>query len=154
MRNEGNSSGGFGMRIEYYHASKYGNGAKVAEEFKSLMAARGVEVNVHHIKDARPTAMPLADLYIFSSPGRFGKPTRGMRRFLKRLVLPKGSRYAILTTQHAPQLPMMEEQLAAKGYTKVAESKVHVMGVKGPLEQGWEQKVEEFVARLANESRS
>jgi flavorubredoxin len=62
------------MKIEYFHASKYGNGAMVAEEFKKVMAARGVTVNVHHIKEARPKEMPPADLYVFSSPGRMGKP--------------------------------------------------------------------------------
>src|SRR5438876_10475717 len=30
------------MNIAYYHASKFGNGAMVAEEFKKIMAARGV----------------------------------------------------------------------------------------------------------------
>ena len=37
------------MRIEYVHASHYGNGAMVAEEFKKQMDANGVTVNVHHI---------------------------------------------------------------------------------------------------------
>ncbi|MDD1770101.1 MAG: hypothetical protein LUO79_03355 [Methanomassiliicoccales archaeon] len=136
------------MKIEYYHASKFGNGAMVAEEFKRLMAAKGVTVNVHHIRDARPKELPPADLYIFSSPGRFGKPIRGMRRFLKKVKLPQGSRYAVLTTQHAPQLPMMDEQLKAKGLKKVAESKVLVTAIKGPLEDGWQMKVEEFVSQI------
>ena len=30
------------MKIEYFHASKYGNGVLVAEEFKEQMAARGI----------------------------------------------------------------------------------------------------------------
>jgi chitinase len=30
------------MNIAYYHASKFGNGAMVAEEFRKIMAARGV----------------------------------------------------------------------------------------------------------------
>jgi hypothetical protein len=29
------------MNIAYYHASKFGNGAMVAQEFKKVMAARG-----------------------------------------------------------------------------------------------------------------
>ena len=29
------------MKIEYVHASKYGNGAKVAAEFEKQMAAKG-----------------------------------------------------------------------------------------------------------------
>lgn len=35
------------MKIEYFHASKYGNGVTVAVEFKNLMAAKGVTVTVH-----------------------------------------------------------------------------------------------------------
>ena len=91
------------MKIEYVHASKYGNGATVAEEFKNDMAIRGVEVTVHHIQDVEPKALPPADLYLFSSPGRFGKPIRGMQRFLRDLQLPAGTRYALLTTEMAPK---------------------------------------------------
>jgi multimeric flavodoxin WrbA len=89
------------MKIEYLHASKYGNGAMVAEEFSRQMAAKGVIVNVHHIRKARPKELPSADLYLFSSPGRFGRPIGGMRRFLKKLTLPAGTKYAILTTEAA-----------------------------------------------------
>jgi len=67
------------MRIEYLHASKYGNGAEVAEEFGSQMAAKGVTVHIHHIQEARPKELPPADLYLFSSPARFGKPIGSMR---------------------------------------------------------------------------
>ena len=91
------------MKIEYFHASKYGNGAKVAEEFKQRMAARGGTVNVRHVREAKPKEMPPADLYLFSSPGRMGKPIGRMRRFLKKINLPSGARYAILTTEAAPQ---------------------------------------------------
>jgi hypothetical protein len=41
----------------------------VAEEFGKQMAARGVTVNVHHFRQARPEQLPSADLYLFSSPG-------------------------------------------------------------------------------------
>ena len=50
------------MNIAYYHASKFGNGAMVAEEFKKIMAARGVTVSVQHIRDANPKDLPEADL--------------------------------------------------------------------------------------------
>ena len=156
------------MRIEYFHASKFGNGAMVAEEFTRQMAARGVTVNVHHVRAARPDRLPTADLYLFSSPGRMGKPIGGMRRFLKKLRLPAGTRYAILTTEMAPQpdkktgripteeelarwqrvRPIMNELLVGAGLVKVAEDKVLVTGLKGPLEEGWQQKVAAFVARI------
>jgi multimeric flavodoxin WrbA len=156
------------MKIEYFHASKYGNGAKVAEEFKKLMAAKGVTVNVHHIRDAKPKEMPPADLYLFSSPGRMGKPIWGMRRFLKKVKLPSGTKYAILTTEAAPQpdkktgrmpteeelakwqriIPIMNETLQKKGLVKVAEGKIFVTGLKGPLEEGWQKKVESFISQI------
>ena len=42
------------MTIEYLHASKFGNGARVAARFKEQMAASGVDVDVHHIREVRP----------------------------------------------------------------------------------------------------
>jgi menaquinone-dependent protoporphyrinogen IX oxidase len=156
------------MKIEYLHASKYGNGAAVAEEFSQQMAARGVTVDVHHIREATPTELPRADLYLFSSPGRFGKPIGGMRRFLKKVGLPAGTEYAILTTEAAPRpdrktgrvptdeelartqrvRPVMNQILQGKGLVEVAEDKIYVTGLKGPLEDGWQRKVAAFVARI------
>ncbi len=155
-------------KIEYFHASKYGNGAMVAEEFSKQMAAKGVAVDVHHVRDVRPKEMPAADLYLFSSPGRMGKPIGRMRRFLKKIKLPSGTKYAILTTEGAPRpdkktgrmpteeelakwqriIPIMNEILQEKGLVKVAEGKILVTGLKGPLENGWQKKVEAFASQI------
>jgi len=160
------------MKIEYFHASKFGNGAMVANELKKQMDTQGVTVNVHHIGDAKPKELPPAELYLFSSPGRLGKPIGGMRRFLKNLDLPSGTKYAILTTELAPQpdqktgrmpteeelaryqriIPTMNELLREKGLAKVAEGRVLVTGLKGPLEQGWQKKVEALVAQIRRDS--
>jgi len=156
------------MKFAYYHASKFGNGALVAEVFKKLMAARGVTVSVQHIRDANPSDLPAADLYVFSSPGRFGKPKGNARRFLGKVSLEPETRYAILTTQAAPKpdpktgkmpaqqeqdrwervIPIMNELLEAKGLKKVAEGAVWVTGIKGPLEQGWQRKVGAFADQV------
>lgn len=156
------------MKIEYYHASKYGNGVMVAEEFKKLMEAKGANVEIHHVRDVRPREMAKADLYVFSSPGRIGKPIRGMRRFLRKVQLPEGTSYAILTTEGAPRpnkktgemptqaeqekwqriIPMMNELLEPKGLKKVAEGKILVTGMKGPLEEGWQKKMADFAAQI------
>ena len=156
------------MRIEYVHASKYGNGARVAEEFAKDMAARGVAVTIHHIDDVKPADLPPADLYLFSSPGRMGKPIKGMRAFLKSVRLPAGTRYALLTTEMAPKpdkktgrmpteeeicrfqkvRPIMNDLLQGKGLVEVAEEKVYVTDIKGPLEDGWRQKVEAFASSI------
>jgi hypothetical protein len=91
-----------------------------------------------------------------------------MRRFLKKLSLPAGTPYAILTTEAAPKpdrktgvtpseealakhqrvRPIMNELLQAKGLVEVAEDKVYVTGLKGPLEEGWQQKVDALVERI------
>lgn len=91
------------MKIEYVHASKFGNWAVLAAEFQKQMARNRIPVDVHHIREVSATELPASDLYVFSSPGRFGKPIRGMRRFLKRVTLSAGTRFAILTTEAAPK---------------------------------------------------
>lgn len=155
------------MKIEYFHASKYGNGAMVAQEFKKQMVARGAAVDVHHIHEINPRGLPPADLYVFSSPGRMGKPIGSMRRFLMRMKLPAGTRYAILTTAAAPQpdksghmpteeelarrqrvIPIMNQILEGEGLVKVTEDKILVTGMKGPLEDDWQEKVRAFAARI------
>lgn len=162
------------MNIAYYHASKFGNGAMVAEEFKKIMAARGITVTVQHIRDADPEDLPKEDLYVFSSPGRMGKPKGNARRFLRKVSLEPGTRYAILTTQGAPKpdkktgkmptqeeqdrwervIPVMNELLEAKGLKKVAEGAILVTGIKGPLEDGWQNKVATFAGQLTSSVHS
>jgi hypothetical protein len=158
--------------IEYVHASAFGNGARVAQEFASRMEARGATVSVHHVGEIDARRLPAADCYVFSSPGRFSRPIKGMRRFLKKLNLPAGTGYAILATGLQPQpdpktgqmpsqeelgkcervVPLMREALDAKGLVELAEDKVLVTSLKGPLEGGWQGRVEAFAARLAKEA--
>jgi len=157
------------MTIEYLHASKFGNGLRVAQEFKDVMATKGIPVNVRHIGQVNPKDLQPEVLYVFSSPGRFGRPIRGMRRFLKEVQLPAGTRYALLTTEMQPQpdkktgrmpteeeickaervRPIMNELLQAKGLVEVGEEKVYVTGLKGPLEDGWQEKVGAYAVRMA-----
>ncbi len=154
------------MIIEYYHASKFGNGVQVADEFTRIMDAKGIMVNVHHVKKSKPKEIPHADLYVFSSPGRFGKPIGDMRGFLKKAQFAPGARYAILTTEMAPQpdkktgkvsteeeacqkvLPILREILQTKGLQEVAAGRVYVQGIKGPLEDDWQKKVETFAMSI------
>lgn len=158
------------MKIEYYHASKYGKGVRVAEEFKKQMTVNGSTVNIHHVPDAKPKDISPADLYIFSSPGRFGGPALAMRRFLKKVQLPSGSKFAVLVTELAPKsdkkpgqvpsekelgrcqqvIPFIAQILQKKGLVNVADGKILVKALKGPLEEGWQKKVEAFVSRIVS----
>jgi hypothetical protein len=44
--------------------------------------------------------------------------------------------------------PIINEILQAKGFVEIAEEKVLVTGLKGPLEQGWQEKVQTFAAKI------
>ena len=46
--------------------------------------------------------------------------------------------------------PIMNEILQDKGLINVAESKVYVTGMKGPLEEGWQKKAKAFAAQIPN----
>ncbi|HEV8087807.1 MAG TPA: hypothetical protein VGQ50_03960 [Actinomycetota bacterium] len=157
------------MKVVYVHASKYGNGARVADEFRSRMANHDIAVETHHVEEVEPEEIAAADLYVFSSPGRMGRPIRSIRHFLRDVRLPRGTRYALLTTEMAPQpdkktgvvpteeevcrfqhvRPIMIEILQHKGLVKVAEEKVYVTDLKGPLEDGWQAKVDAFADAIA-----
>jgi menaquinone-dependent protoporphyrinogen IX oxidase len=157
------------MKVVYVHASKYGNGARVADEFRSRMANHDIAVETHHVEEVEPEEIATADLYVFSSPGRMGRPIRSIRHFLRDVRLPRGTRYALLTTEMAPQpdkktgvvpteeevcrfqhvRPIMIEILQHKGLVKVAEEKVYVTDLKGPLEDGWQAKVDAFADAIA-----
>lgn len=158
------------MKVEIYHASKFGNGEKVVAYLQGLLTAKGHQANFRHVRDAKPKDLPAADLYIFCAPTRLGKPTGKMRRFLKKVKLPDGAKYALIATHGQPvldkktgkmptqeeidkyqqNLPIMEGLLKEKGAIKVAELKVYVSvaAMKGPLLEGWEKDVEVFAAQL------
>jgi hypothetical protein len=92
---------------------------------------------------------------------------------MKKLALPPGSRYAVFATCSAARpdkktgrmpseeeldklrraIPMMDEQLGGKGMTKVAESTVFVQpeSMKGPLEEGWQDRVNAFVNQITGQ---
>jgi len=158
------------MKIELYHASKFGNGAMVAEELRRVMEAKGHQMSVHHIDEAKSKDMPSADMYIFGSPTRFGRPIGSMRRFLKKAHLPPGTKYAIFAT-HADAvpdkktgkvpteeelnrwrktIPDLDEILKGKGLVKVADRVfiVSADAMKGPLKEGWQERASEFVSAI------
>jgi len=159
------------MKIEIFHASKYGNGTKVAEELRILLGAKGHEVKVHHIDDAKPKELPSADMYIFGSPTRFGGPIGEMKRFLKKAELPSGTKYAIFAThsqvlpnkrtgimptqdeiyQMRKTIPALDEILKEKGMVKVADKIFEVSAdeMKGHLLDGWKEGVGAFVAQIS-----
>lgn len=162
------------MKIELYHASKFGNGAKVAEELRRVMEESGHQLSVHHIDQADPRRIPPAELYIFGSPTRFGGPIGSMRRFINKASLPPGTKYAIFAThgdavadkktgrmpteeelnRFMRTIPTLDEILGEKGFVKVADRVFLVSAdtMKGFLKEGWQGSVKEFVDAILSSS--
>ncbi len=152
---------GLTMKIELFHASKYGNGLAIALEYQKQMIEKGDEVNIHDVKELRGNDVPKADMYVFISSTRLGKPIRSIRSFIKHKDLPSGSKYAVISTEikikpgKKPNqkcaekwqrtLPMINESLQTKGLVKVTDMTVHVLTTKGPLEDGWQEKLKGFI---------
>jgi flavodoxin len=143
----------------------------VAEELRRVIETKGHQVNVHHIDRSKPKELPLADLYVFGSPTRFGGPLRSMRRFIKKVSLPSGTKYAVFATHgdavpdkktHTPSEEIadggnhthLDEIMREKVLVKVADKIFLVSSetLKGPLKEGWKGKAEEFATAILSSS--
>ena len=138
------------MNVCITYESKYGNGKKCMEYLQSVIRKKGHDVEMLSIHEKDPTSLPSADLYIFSSPTQIGSLAGKMKKFLKKLELPQvGAKYALVTTCMNPpktkSLRVMEKLLRLRDLSKVSEGlMIKVTGMSGPLESGYEEKLDAF----------
>ena len=137
------------MKIYIAYESKYGNGRRCVEYLQNTLTKKGHDVKVSSIREIKSNILPEADLYIFSSPTHIGSIPRKMKKFLKKLeVKREGAKYALITTYLDPKtktLQIMEDLLQPKGLNKVSDGlKIKVMSMKGPLEDDYEKKLDDF----------
>ena len=139
------------MKVCIAYESKYGNGKKCVEYLQNIIKAKGHDVDIFSIRNIKPDLLPEADFYIFSSPTHIGSLPWKMRRFLKKLNAKEGTKYALMTTcinLDTKVIQKMEEILGKKGMIKISEIKIKVRGMKGPLEEEYEEKIEKFVEEI------
>ena len=138
------------MKVCIAYESKYGNGKKCMEYLQNVINKKGHDVEMFSIHEKDPTAVPSADLYVFSSPTQIGGPAGKMKKFLKKLQIPQeGAKYALVTTCMSPPntkcLQKMEKLLSSKELSKVSDGlMIKVTGMKGPLDSGYEEKFDSF----------
>ena len=140
------------MKIKIIYASWFGNGKKVINELAEMLSSGSYgnnQVEILDILEGGQLKDSGADLYIFSSPTRkFSLPAE-VKNFITGLDIPSGKAYALITTYLDPRtiaLKKMEELLGAKGMVKAGESlKIRAKGLKGPIEEGYGARLEEFV---------
>ncbi len=142
------------MKYVIIYWSRYGNGKKIVERVSDKLKEKKADVQMLTTDEANPSALPAADLYIFSAPAEAFNIQKNMRKCMKHLQGMDGKKYAIINT-HAMKrnwLSKMEKLLSKKNMIKVAEIDFHVQG-KGiqhgeGLGSGWETKLDEFVQKL------
>jgi len=141
------------MKVCIVYESKYGNGKTCAEYLQSVISGKGHDTEILSIREIKPKSLPQADFYIFSAPTHIGGPPGKMKRFLKNLAIKEeGVKYSLMTTSMDPDpktLQKMEGILQSKRMTKISNGlKIKVTGHKGPLEEGYEKKLEGFASEI------
>jgi len=144
------------MNISIIYESKYGNGKQAMTYLENILRKKGLSVQLMSVHDVKPKSLPEADLYVFSAPNRMGKIIRSMRKFLEKIEIKNSNtHYILVNTGLDPSssidrgLEQMEEILKEKNISKLSEGiKLKVMAMKGPLEAGYEKKLDEFVQTI------
>ena len=144
------------MNISIIYESKYGNGKQAMMYLENILRKKGYSVQLMSVHEVKPKSLPEADLYIFSAPNRMGKIVRSMRKFLEKIEIKNSSaHYTLVNTCLDPSanidkgLEQMEEILQKKNISKLSEGlKLKVMAMKGPLEPGYEKKLDELVQTI------
>ena len=141
------------MHICITYESKYGNGKKCMEYLRDVLSKDGHDVKLFSVREADPSSLPSAELYIFSAPTQVGNVAGKMKKFLKAVSIPQDAKYTLITTCMNPpktkSLKTMEGLLAAKGMTKVGEGlMVKVTNLKGPCESGHEDQLKAYIKEV------
>jgi flavodoxin len=141
------------MKAVIVYWSRYGNGKIIVHQLGKKIEEKGDKVQIFKTDEVDPTAMPQADLYIFSAPTEAFNIQRNMRTFIKKLEAMEGKKYGIINT-HAMKknwLTKMEKMLSKKKMIKAASVDFRVgkeANTGQGLTEGWEKKLNVFAKEL------
>ena len=138
------------MKISIIYDSLYGNTEKIAHTIEEVLA-KGNEVEVKKVTDAKLEDLQKKDLVIAGTPTHMGYPSKAMQVLLN--MIPKdslkGSKFGVFDTSMATfsqnffmkgvykffgySAPRMANTLEKKGAKIVSVQSFFVMGIKTPL---------------------
>ena len=144
------------MNVSIIYESKYGNGKQAMTYLENILSKKGYSVQLMSIHEIKPYSLPESNLFIFNAPNRMGKIIRSMRKFLEKIEIKNTSaHYILINTCLDPSsnidkgLEQMEEILQKKNISKLSGGlKLKVMAMKGPLESGYEKKLDELAQTI------
>ena len=70
------------MKYVIIYWSRFGNGKKLVDYLAGKLKENGAETQMFKTDEADPTAMPKADVYIFSAPAEVANLQKNMRKFM------------------------------------------------------------------------
>ncbi len=141
------------MKYVIVYWSRYGNGKQVVNYLAQKLEQKGATAQIFKTDETDPSALPEADLYVFSAPTEAFNIQKNMRKFMKNLEDMEGKKYGIINTHSMKKnwLPKMEKLLAKKKMVKVAGIDFQVCK-EAPsgngLMEGWKSKLEAFADKL------
>ncbi|MBN1280029.1 MAG: flavodoxin family protein [Candidatus Thermoplasmatota archaeon] len=141
------------MKYVIVYWSRYGNNKRIAGALAEQLKGKG-ETQVFTTDEANPTALPSADVYVFSAPTEAFNIQKNMRTFLKQLQGMDGKKYGIINTHGMKKnwLPKMEKILSKKNMEKIAGVDFQVTSkdekTGNPLLVDWEGRLKEFAGKL------
>lgn len=141
------------MKYIIVYWSRYGNNKKIVTHLSEKLRKKTAETQIFKTDETDPTALPEADVYVFSAAAEAFNIQKNMRNFMKKLEGMEKKKYGIINT-HAmkkDRLYKMEAILSKKKMEKIADIDFQVGDGSqsgNGLKDGWEVKLDEFVAKL------
>jgi MFS family permease len=136
--------------------TKFGNTKKVAEDIALGFEDEGVKVRIKDVKKTRKNEIPKFDLMVLGAPTHINDAKKDTKKFLKRLKSTNLSsvKFAAfdtrITNARKGASMKIESILTELGASKLQDGlTVWVSGMRGPLEEGSEEKSKTFGSELA-----
>ena len=141
------------MKYAIVYWSRYGHNKKIVNYLAEKLKEKKAGTQILTTDEADPTALPEADLYIFSAAAEAFNLQKNMRTFMKNLEGMNGKKYGIINTHgmDKDRLNKMEKLLSKKNMVKVASVDFKVgTDIKSgnALMEGWEAKIDKFAEKL------
>ncbi|KYK24157.1 hypothetical protein AYK25_06290 [Thermoplasmatales archaeon SM1-50] len=141
------------MKYVMVYWSRYGHNKKLIDFLENILKKNGGETQIFTTEQANPTALPNADVFIFSAAAEKFNLQQNMRKFMKNISGMDGKNYGIMNT-HAMKknrLSKMEKLLSKKNMVKIAEADFQVgkdISSGNAFIGNWKAKLDEFAKKL------
>jgi flavodoxin len=141
------------MKINIIHATRRGNGKKVAEAIRDVARKRGHGVKIFSARKTKAGDVPPSDLYIFILTIYYGFPSIKMKGFIRRISGDrKGSYVIILVGSDLPNTrprTALSRILDRKGWNSLNDGvEVKLIETKGPIEKESMVRLKTYAASL------